>query len=240
MRASATKRTLRIVALSSSTKPRAQQRRSSSCSAPPGKGKFRPLTNSETLRNKDEVQIQIEPFAGVSAYVFHKGSGGDWASLFPNPAVAAGMPPGNPLAPGRKYWIPGETSGLVLDETPGTEETYVCLSPGPDPVLDRLARKLREETAAVASTKSRPKPAASKKTEPPKSDVSADGDPPPRQDPVIQQSPGHVMEHQIDATDEVSMSITTRGFQGVVRARQAGNVFLKVRSCASVKFEHKP
>jgi len=201
---------------------------------PKGAREFRPLTGGALLHSKDEVRVRMRSEQPVHAYAFHHGSAGDWAVLFPNPDISRAASMKNPLAAGQDYWIPGPSTGLPLDSQPGTEETLVYISPGPDPAIEALAQQiLRERVVPIPTKPSAAKPGP-RKTQPPERPAAADpfADLPPREDtPPAVQAPV--------AKSEFEVTIKTRGLEGV-KTSNPGGVFLKVRSYASVKFEHKP
>lgn len=105
---------------------------------------FALLTDGAILHSGDEVQILMVSEQPINAYIFHRGSASDWTCLFPNEAFCLEAPAVNPLEPGRKYWLPGFGRGLPLDHVPGPEETFVYLSPEPDPKLERWAKEAKE------------------------------------------------------------------------------------------------
>ena len=105
------------------------------------KGKFRKLEDGEVLRFGDELRLFLISAQPVYAYVFHHGSEGNWICLFPNEQFSLEAPAENPLEPGRKYWLPRFGSGIPLDDVPGREETFVYLSPHPDPEMEKWVKE---------------------------------------------------------------------------------------------------
>lgn len=104
---------------------------------PQNASEFRPLPQGEVVVSGDEFKIALVVDRAAYAYVFHRGSGGEWACLFPSseaPEIGA-----NPLEPGREYWLPGAGQGYTLDQTPGREETFVFLGDNPHPGLEKWA-----------------------------------------------------------------------------------------------------
>jgi peptidoglycan-associated lipoprotein len=197
-------------------------------------GDFRPLTSGAALRTKDQIKVKLESFEAVHAYVFHHGSAGDWSVLFPNKGITPAAP-ANPLPNGSPLWIPGPGDGLSLDETPGPEETLVFVSPGPDPDLEKIASRLRggEAVAEVPPLKVAKQPQQAPQQPP--------AQPQPQSQPQSQRQASH--QPQAPPTPATSQLedyvISTRGLKGVP-ASAPGNLLLKLRSFASVKFEHKP
>ena len=102
---------------------------------------FQRLEEGETLRSGDELRIYLRAEQPIYAYIFHRGSAGDWTCLFPSEHFCLEAPPTNPLEPGRKYWLPRFGSGIPLDENPGQEETFVYLSPEPEPEMEKWVRE---------------------------------------------------------------------------------------------------
>jgi outer membrane protein OmpA-like peptidoglycan-associated protein len=196
-------------------------------------GDFRPLTSGAALRTKDQIKVKLESFEAVHAYVFHHGSAGDWSVLFPNKGITPAAP-ANPLPNGSPLWIPGPGDGLSLDETPGPEETLVFVSPGPDPDLEKIASRLRggEAVAEVPP----PKAAKQQAQQAPQTQQQAQAP-----QPQAQQHPQARQQAQgpSDYAPAADFDIPTRGLKGVP-ASAPGNLLLKLRSFASVKFEHKP
>jgi len=201
---------------------------------PKGAREFRPLTDGAVLHSKDEVRVRMRSEQPVHAYAFHHGSAGDWAVLFPNPDLSRAASMKNPLAAGRDYWIPGPSTGLPLDSRPGTEETLVYISPGADPAIEALAQQILRERVAAIPAKLSPAQPGTRKPQPPERPAEVDpfANRPPREDTApAAQVPV--------ARSEFEVTIKNRGFEGV-KSSNPGGVFLKVRSYASVKFEHKP
>ncbi len=97
-------------------------------------GDFRPLHRGDLVISGDEFKVALAVDQITYAYVFHRGSGGEWACLFPSPDLPSGT---NPLEPGREYWLPGVDEGYSLDQTPGREETFVFLGDKPQPQLEQ-------------------------------------------------------------------------------------------------------
>jgi hypothetical protein len=154
--------------------------------------------------------------------------------LFPNKGITPAAP-ANPLPNGSPLWIPGPGDGLSLDETPGPEETLVFVSPGPDPDLEKIASRLRGGEA-VAEV---PPPKVAK--QPQQAPQQPPAQPQPQSQPQSQRQASH--QPQAPPTPATSQLedyvISTRGLKGVP-ASAPGNLLLKLRSFASVKFEHKP
>lgn len=98
---------------------------------------FQRLLDESVLRSGDEIRLFMMAAEPVHAYIFHRGSAGDWTCLFPNDQFSMEAPAANPLEPGRKYWLPRFGGGVALDNTPGTEETFVYLSEGADARMER-------------------------------------------------------------------------------------------------------
>lgn len=194
---------------------------------PAAGGEFRPLTNGAILHTRDQIKVKMEPFETVHTYVFHHGSAGDWAMLFPNKDITPGAA-ANPLPGGASFWIPGKGDGLALDETTGAEETLVFVSPGPDPELELIAAQIR---GGIQPTSAAPRPprtaiqggavGVTPTPGPIPGGSLVTPQPPPRPEPIG------------------DMNIITRGLKGVA-ASKPGNLLLKLRSFASVKFEHQP
>ena len=201
---------------------------------PAAGGDFRPLTSGASLKTKDQIKVKLESFEAVHAYVFHHGSAGDWSVLFPNKEITPETP-ANPLPNGSPLWIPGPGEGLALDETPGPEETLVFVSPGPDPDLERIASRLRggEAVAEVPPPKA-PKPPQPKQPPTLPSQPQQQGQ--AQQQPQALPTPPPTSQPTSQPEDYV---ISTKGLKGVP-ASAPGNLLLKLRSFASVKFEHKP
>lgn len=103
---------------------------------PRGAGAFRSLQQGGAVRSGDEFQIMLAAEQIAYAYVFHRGSGGNWVCLFPASQPGASA---NPLEPGREYWLPRPEQGFTLDDTPGQEETFVYLSEKPQAQLESWA-----------------------------------------------------------------------------------------------------
>jgi outer membrane protein OmpA-like peptidoglycan-associated protein len=201
---------------------------------PASGGEFRPLTNGGQLRSKDQIKVMLETIEPVYAYVFHHGSAGDWSVLFPNKQVTPAVP-ANPLPNGTPTWIPGPGEGLSLDETPGKEETLVFVSPGPDPDLENAVTQIRNggaPTSIGSSPAVRPAKVVAQRPKeqkaPPADHSMATPPSAPPPPPVQEQS------YTIPTQDFV---IQTRGLTGVP-AKNPGKLLLKLRSYASVKFDH--
>ena len=98
-------------------------------------GEFQLLHQGDVVVSGDEFKVALVADQATYAYVFHRGSGGEWACLFPSPETPEiGT---NPLEPGREYWLPGVGEGYTLDQTPGREETFVFLGDKPQPRLEQ-------------------------------------------------------------------------------------------------------
>jgi hypothetical protein len=109
-----------------------------------GAPRFRVIDNGATLQVGDEVRITMTAEELTYAYIFHRGSGGDWSLIFPNPEDSGDPAARNPLLPGEVCLIPGENSKLVVGGDAGTEELVIYALPRPDrAVLDDLAARLR-------------------------------------------------------------------------------------------------
>jgi hypothetical protein len=109
-----------------------------------GAPRFRVIDNGATLQVGDEVRINMTAEELTYAYIFHRGSGGDWKLVFPNPEESGDPDARNPLLPGEVCSIPGENSRLVVDGVAGTEELVIYVLPQPDrAVIDNLAVRLR-------------------------------------------------------------------------------------------------
>jgi len=212
---------------------------------PAAGGEFRPLTNGAVLHTKDQIKVKMESFSPLYAYVFHHGSAGDWAVLFPNSQITGSDHALNPVAEGDPVWIPGSGDGLRLDETPGAEETLVFVSPGPDPGLEKIAAGLRDgmqpkttpapkppKTADRTSGGAPPQPTPSPK--PPKTADGNGSGAPPRK--VAEHSPP---APPAQGESDGYIEIATKGLSGVTAAKP-GNLMVNLRSFASVRFEHKP
>ena len=100
-----------------------------------GATRFEPLQAGATLKSGDEFQIELSAAQSMYAYIFHRGSGGNWECLFPR-IQPGGSPGSRPLEPGKQYWLPRSGQGYVLDDTPGKEETCVYLGEKPNPMLE--------------------------------------------------------------------------------------------------------
>lgn len=196
---------------------------------PSKSAEFRPLASGATLRSGNEVKITMQARQPVHAYLLHHGSDGTWEVLFPNPQRSRDTPAKNPLEADRLYSIPGTDIGLPLDNTPGVEETFVYVSPEPDPDLGQAVEKLLrgEKVEFVAppvpaGIQSAREGVAPVKTgawaAPKKGDVPVDK--PPAAKPV-----------------EGVQRIITRGFQNIDFRRDV--VYLPQRSLARIRFKHE-
>jgi len=193
---------------------------------PIGGGEFRPLTSGAELRSKDQIKVKVESFEPVHAYVFHHGSAGDWAVLFPNKRVTNGDISANPLPASTPLWLPGTGDGLELDDIPGKEQTLVFVSPGPDPELERVAARLRGEVP-------RQRPASLKQPTPDSAEGATSGS---HEDSRV--PPENVTAPAASGDQEGEWDIITRSLKGVA-ASKPGSILLKLRSYASVSFEHR-
>jgi hypothetical protein len=109
-----------------------------------GAPRFHVIGNGATLQAGDEVRISMTAEELTYAYIFHRGSGGDWKLVFPNPEESGDPDARNPLLPGEVCSIPGQNSRLVVDGVVGTEELVVYVLPQPDrAVIDNLAVRFR-------------------------------------------------------------------------------------------------
>ena len=102
---------------------------------------FQRLLDDSVLRAGDEIRLFVIAAEPVYAYIFHRGSAGEWTCLFPNEQFSLEAPAANPVEPGRKYWLPGFGHGIPLDNTPGTEETFVYLSERADARMEQWVRE---------------------------------------------------------------------------------------------------
>jgi hypothetical protein len=108
-----------------------------------GAARFHVIDNGTTLQVGDEVRISMTAGELTYAYIFHRGSGGDWKLVFPNPEESGDPDARNPLLPGEVCSIPGENGRLVVDGVAGTEELVIYALAQPEGVLDDLAIRLR-------------------------------------------------------------------------------------------------
>jgi outer membrane protein OmpA-like peptidoglycan-associated protein len=112
-------------------------------------GQFRPLTEGAVLRSGDQVRVYFETYDKSHVYAFHRGSGGEWTVLFPNPIYARQAPAENPVEARRPNWLPRQDAGFPLDETPGSEETLVYVSPGPDRELEEIVAQQKPKEVKI-------------------------------------------------------------------------------------------
>lgn len=110
----------------------------------PGSRGFEPLSENAQVRQLDEVKLQIRARSPLYAYAFHHGSGGEWQVLFPIAAYSLT----NPLEPGRRYEVPTPDAGFIIDEKPGSEDTYVYSSPTSDPRFEDLVKLIQDADKA--------------------------------------------------------------------------------------------
>jgi len=109
-----------------------------------GAQRFRVIDNGASLQVGDELRISMTAEELTYAYIFHRGSGGDWKLVFPNPEESGDADARNPLLAGEVCSIPGQNSRLMVDGVAGTEELVIYVLPQPDrAVLDDLAVRLR-------------------------------------------------------------------------------------------------
>lgn len=101
-----------------------------------GTSEFRPMHPGAALLSGDEFQIEIKATQPTYAYVFHRGSGGFWECLHPRLPARGGMDP-TALEAEKRIILPKPGKGYVLDNTPGSEETFVYLGEKPNPRLER-------------------------------------------------------------------------------------------------------
>jgi len=110
----------------------------------PGETRFHLIRNGAVLQNGDEIQIELTALEEHYAYIFYRGSVGDWSLIFPNPVGSKDPGAANPLQPGDVCTIPGRNSQLVVSGPPGSEELVVYTLRQPDhSTLDNLADRLR-------------------------------------------------------------------------------------------------
>jgi len=110
----------------------------------PGASRFRIIDNGATLHAGDEMHISLTAGELTYAYIFHRGSTGEWKLIFPNPEGSGDASAKNPLLPGEVCAVPGEKSRLLVDGVAGTKELVVYALPHPDSaVIDDLALRLR-------------------------------------------------------------------------------------------------
>jgi hypothetical protein len=100
------------------------------------RGEFQVMPPGGTLVSGDEFQIEVNAREPVFIYVFHRGSGGLWDCLY---ASGKGEGEGQPAPKDTRIVLPHPGKGYVLDNTPGTEETFVFLGRKPDQRLDAWA-----------------------------------------------------------------------------------------------------
>jgi hypothetical protein len=110
----------------------------------PGTARFRIIDNGAALQAGDELHINLTAGELTYAYIFHRGSAGEWRLIFPNPAESGDPNATNPILPGEVCSIPGVNSRLVVDGVSGTEDLVVYALPHPDrAVIDDLVVRLR-------------------------------------------------------------------------------------------------
>lgn len=109
-----------------------------------GETRFHLVRDGAVLQNGDEIQIELTALERHYAYIFYRGSEGDWLLVFPNPAGSKDPGAANPLLPGEVFSIPGRNSRLVVSGPPGLEELVVYTLQEPDhSTLDNLVDRLR-------------------------------------------------------------------------------------------------
>jgi hypothetical protein len=110
----------------------------------PAAARFRIIENGATLHAGDEMRISLTAGELTYAYIFHRGSTGEWKLIFPNPEESGDATAKNPLLPGEVCSVPGEKSRLLVDGVAGTEELVVYALPHPDSaVIDDLVMRLQ-------------------------------------------------------------------------------------------------
>jgi outer membrane protein OmpA-like peptidoglycan-associated protein len=112
-------------------------------------GQFRPLTDGAVLRSGDQIRVYFETYDKSHVYAFHRGSAGEWTVLFPNPLYTRQAPAQNPVEARQPYWLPRQETGFPLDETPGSEETLVYVSPGPDRELEEIVLQQKPKEVKI-------------------------------------------------------------------------------------------
>lgn len=103
----------------------------------PGGG-LRDLVPGSVLTSGTGYALSFQPSRHCWVYVFQVDGTGRFFRLFPKPAGGLS----NPVAGGRRYWIPGRRGWLHLDQVPGREVIFVVASQSRNLELERLYGRL--------------------------------------------------------------------------------------------------
>ena len=90
-----------------------------------------PVDPTTAFRSGDRIRFAFEPHIDGFLYVLLQGSSGKWSSLLPHPQIAGGR---NTVLRFGEVAVPPQ-GWFRLDDTPGTERVFVCLTQEPAETL---------------------------------------------------------------------------------------------------------